>query len=37
VCEEWASFERFIADMGERPSLKHQIAAGKRLAEGKSG
>jgi len=25
VCEEWASFERFIADMGERPSLKHQI------------
>jgi hypothetical protein len=25
VCSEWESFDRFIADMGERPSTKHQI------------
>jgi hypothetical protein len=25
VCPEWASFSQFIADVGERPSLKHQL------------
>lgn len=25
VCPEWDSFERFLADMGERPSPKHTI------------
>jgi hypothetical protein len=25
VCKEWLRFERFISDMGERPSNKHSI------------
>ena len=25
VCERWRSFVNFLADMGERPSLKHSI------------
>lgn len=25
VCQEWASFERFMADMGPRPSADHSI------------
>lgn len=25
VCAEWASFERFISDMGPRPSARHSI------------
>lgn len=25
VCEEWSSFDQFVADMGERPSATHQI------------
>lgn len=25
VCDEWNSYERFIADMGRRPSSKHSI------------
>lgn len=25
VCEEWHSFERFITDMGNRPSAEHSI------------
>lgn len=25
VCERWAAFKNFLEDMGERPSLDHQI------------
>lgn len=25
VCEQWQSFERFLADMGEAPSAKHSL------------
>jgi hypothetical protein len=25
VCDEWRSFERFLADMGEKPSPAHSI------------
>jgi len=25
VCKSWHTFSHFLADMGQRPSLKHQI------------